>query len=331
MLTVLMATHNGARTLPLVLDAYCRLEQPRGGWRVVVVDNGSSDSTREIVHSFQGSLPLTCVQESRIGKNRALNTGIEHIDGDLVVLTDDDAVPRPDWLVQLRQTADGQPSFSVFGGAIVPQWEVPPEPWIFDYLRPWYTITDPTWQEGPIQPHRVYGPNMALRAQVFEAGHRFDPTRGPSGSRYQQGDETEFLERVARAGFQSWHCKSAVVAHIIRKNQATKKWLLRRAVPTGRAEFRREFEGRELPPMLFGVPRYLIREVLIQSVRLGWTAITRDGDFMRERWSLNFLRGKALGGRDLRILRSSMNREAASLDVSDRLTQQPASESKNHP
>ena len=42
MLSVLMATRNGARSLPTVLDAYSRLEPPPGGWKLIIVDNDDS-------------------------------------------------------------------------------------------------------------------------------------------------------------------------------------------------------------------------------------------------------------------------------------------------
>jgi L-malate glycosyltransferase len=300
MITVLMATHNGARTLPIVLSAYCELEAVPGDWRLVIIDNASTDSTMEIVQSFQRKLPITYIQEPRIGKNFALNTGLQSITGDLVLLTDDDAVPRPDWLIQVRHIADTKPEFSVFGGAIVPQWEVPPEDWILEYVTYKYAITDPAWEEGPILPLWVYGPNMAIRSAVFESGHRFDVSLGPRGSNYQQGDETEFLERIARTGVKCWHCKSAVVAHIIRKHQMTKRWLLRRAVPIGRAEFRREFSQTDLPVPLFGVPRYLLRQILVQAFRIGRAAVSGNRDqLLRERFLFNCLIGRASCGREM--------------------------------
>ena len=87
MLTVLIATYNGAKTLPEVLSAYCALEPPDGGWKLVIVDNGSTDHTKEIVATFRHHLPLTYLYEPRQGKNTALNTGLSNISGDLVVLT----------------------------------------------------------------------------------------------------------------------------------------------------------------------------------------------------------------------------------------------------
>ena len=64
MLTVLFATFNGAHTLPTVLEAYRNLEEPDGGWKLVVVDNGSTDDTPIILNRFKDLLPLTCLHLS---------------------------------------------------------------------------------------------------------------------------------------------------------------------------------------------------------------------------------------------------------------------------
>jgi len=304
MLTVLMATHNGAQTLPRVLEAYCKLDAPPGSWKLVIVNNGSTDHTCEIIASFEARLPLIRISEPNVGKNRALNTGLSSVTGDLVVMTDDDAVPKPDWLVQLRRAADSQPSFSIFGGAIVPLWEVKPESWILPFSEV-LSITGPSWEEGPILTGRVFGPNMAIRSKIVEAGYRFDVSLGPTGSRYQMGDEADFLQRVSKAGFTAWHCKSAVVAHIIRKHQMNKKWMLRRARAYGEAMYRWEYlqhdkHRRSQPVLLLGVPRYLVREILEQAIHAAKTKLTLNSDgAFQERWKLHYLVGRARGGRGL--------------------------------
>jgi glycosyltransferase involved in cell wall biosynthesis len=186
MLTALIATHNGAQTLPTVLDAYCQLEAPRGGWKLLIVNNASTDRTQKILDSYRSRLPLMAISEAAAGQSRALNTGLANVEGDLVVISDDDAVPHSDWLVQYRNAADTRPAFAVFGGAILPRWEAPPESWILPFYGT-LAITDPTWEEGPIYPYRIYGGNMAIRTRVIEAGFRFDVSLGPIGSKYQVG------------------------------------------------------------------------------------------------------------------------------------------------
>ena len=301
MLTVLMATYNGARTLPKVLDAYCKLDSPDGGWKLIIVDNGSTDNTKEIIAPFEPRLPLTYLFEPTLGKSAALNTGLLSVAGDLVVMTDDDAVPRTDWLIQIRVVADSQPSFSIFGGAIVPDWEVPPESWILPFWSV-LTITDPAWEEGPTVVARVSGPNMAVRSEVIKAGYRFDSSLGPAGPRYRMGEDTDFVQRLGKAGFRAWHCKRAVVAHMIRIHQMKKGWMLRRAIQLGRAHYQWEHKEYLLsrPVLLLGMPRYMLREILAQAVHVARAKLSRNADTVfRERWQLYYLVGCAIGAQNV--------------------------------
>jgi GT2 family glycosyltransferase len=301
MITVLIATHNGARTLGEVLDAYCRLDSPNGDWKLIIVDNGSTDNSKDIIASFGSRLPLTYIFEPRLGKSAALNTGLLSVAGDLVVMTDDDALPKPDWLVQMRLAADSQRSFSMFGGAIVAHWEMPPEDWILKWEGSILAITDPAWEEGPIAAPRLYGPNLAVRSEVIEAGYRFDTSLGPVGRHYRMGEDTDFVQTLAKAGFRAWHCKRAVVAHMIRKDQMKREWVLRRAIPTGRVEYRREMrDDPSAPTLLLGIPRYMIAEILKQATRFAHARLTQDADTaFSERWRLHYLVGRAIEGRVL--------------------------------
>lgn len=239
MLTVLIATRNGGQTLPRVLQAYTSLVAPSSGWKLVVVDNGSTDNTRDIVHWFRGSLPLTYMFEGKLGKNAALNTGLPQLDGDLAVFTDDDTFPSADWLIRLRSAADDHPSFSMFGGLVLPRWQVPPPEWL-SYVppEPFFSISNPALMEGPTAAGTLFGPNMAIRAEVFKKGTRFDESIGPCGSSYAMGGETELVLRLARQGHKAWHVHGAVVEHFIREYQMDKSWLLSRAILFGRGRFR---------------------------------------------------------------------------------------------
>ena len=62
-----------------------------------------------------------------------------------------------------------------------------------------YTVSDPNLTQGSVGGRQISGPNMAVRVAIFDAGHRFDPSIGPNGSRsYTMGSETEFVLRVMR-------------------------------------------------------------------------------------------------------------------------------------
>jgi glycosyltransferase involved in cell wall biosynthesis len=311
MLSVVMATFNGSRTLPTVLDAHRALEPPPRGWKLVIIDNGSTDNSKEVITAFAQKLPLTYVFEPKRGKNAALNTGLAHAEGDLIVFTDDDAVPHTDWLVEMRAVADAQPSFSIFGGVVLPRWELPPERWILDWvpLDVVYALTNPDWPEGPITPRCIYEPNSAYRAEIFGAGYRFDPSIGPAGSNYPMGSGSEFHVRLLNAGFTAWHCRRAVVEHIVRKSQMQKDWVLGRAFRYGRGQYRQEMR-KELksPRLVWGIPRFILREVATQAFRVGRAKLGGDEKTLfTERWKLNFVAGEAYEARSIYLLNKSPN------------------------
>ena len=307
-LTVLFATRNGAQTLTGVLEAYRRLEPVRGGWKLVIVDNGSTDTSRQIIAAFERHLPLTYVFEAEAGKNTALNAGLPFVSGDLVVLTDDDAFPRSDWLIRLRDTADANPTFGIFGGVVSPQWETEPPPWVLNWvpLAPTFTVSDSTLKEGPIDGYQVFGPNMAVRAEIFDAGHRFDPSIGPTSSRrYAMGSETEFVLRVMGHGVTVWYTPTAIVDHFVRTTQMRPFWILGRAVRFGRGQCRLHLRlptrarmswGLQPPPnpspRWFGFPVPLLYQLTRKtaSVLLALLCVNQEKLF-RSAWALSYVYG----------------------------------------
>ncbi len=297
MLTVLVATRNGAATLPRVLTAYTRLRPPEGGWRLVVIDNGSTDGSDRLVRSFAGVLPLVPLSAPRPGKNRALNAGLRALEGDLAVFSDDDAVPDPDWLVALRRAADAHPEAAVFGGRILPLWSGEPARWVREWVPagPVFGVTDPAWPDGPCEPTRVWGANMAIRAGLFARGHRFDERIGPDGSaRYAMGGETELTLRLAIAERATcWHCPGARVHHLIAVQRITRASVLGRAFRVGRCVYRESRQkaaaGRAHVPR--GAPvigRELARA--LAGLAGGWATANARRAF-EARWQLNLWLG----------------------------------------
>lgn len=296
MLTVLMATYNGAPTLPRVLAAYGALRAPAQGWQLIIVDNGSTDASRDIIASHAGRLPLRYLYEGRRGKNAALNSGLALALAEpactLLVLSDDDASPAPDWLCRLEACAARQPDHAIFGGTIVPDWGAEPPDWIVNTvpLGLTYGLTAATLADGPVFPGLVWGANMALRRAVFDAGYRFDETIGPNGAAYAMGSETELTRRLDAAGYRSWFCPGAVVAHYIRPWQLQPDYVLQRAWRFGRGKYRQDEAG--VFPEWLGVPRWMFRRALLEGrgALMAWLRRDRAGLF-RHRWELAYLGG----------------------------------------
>jgi glycosyltransferase involved in cell wall biosynthesis len=277
-LTVLIATHNGADTIARTLAALAALRPVPEPWKLVVVNNASTDATESIVLSWEDRLPLAYLVEPKIGKNAAVNTGLSRVEGELVVFTDDDVLPYPDWLAEWRRVADAYPDYAMFGGAIEPAFEKPPPSWID---RAWMTLlfgaTDPDRPEGAVHPNQVFGGNMAVRRSVFDAGVRFNEAIGPSAQGGIMGAETELLNRLAVGGMKSCFAPTVRVKHIVHKHQFTRRWVLRRFFRHGRGEFaiHRWRQGAR-DRRLFNAPRWIVRRFLGHLLRLPFAAVTFD-------------------------------------------------------
>ncbi len=299
MLTVLIATRNGAEWVERSLESLCALVEPAGGWKLLIVNNDSSDATGEVVGRFAHRLPLQVLRSARPGKNAALNLALAHVEGELVAFTDDDVVVDPYWLVRLADAAAVEPAYAVFGGAIRPEWPREPESWMLDLvpLGLAYSLTPPL-RRGQCTPDAVWGPNMAIRAQVFRSGLRFDEAIGPDGSAdYAMGSETSFTRRLAVRGERCFHVPDAVVGHIIRPTQMNREFVLRRAYRGGRGK---GLLAQELEPTVAvaGVPRYFVREAgrAAAEYAAAWLRRDREGGF-KAAWQWNFALGCIHGAR----------------------------------
>ena len=112
--SVVVPVRNGAATIGELLHALEQQAPRPGPTEVIVVDNGSTDDTREVVAQHN----VTLLTESTPGPSAARNCGLRHASGDVVVHTDADAVPSRRWLNELVAAFD-DPSVVLAAGRTV--------------------------------------------------------------------------------------------------------------------------------------------------------------------------------------------------------------------
>lgn len=276
MLTIIFATYNGVDTVGRMLRRFCELNLPPVEFEILMVNNGSTDSTVEVAQAFIDRLPLKILHENKRGKNRALNHGIAFAKGDLLLFTDDDVLPDKDWLIRVWECSEANKQVDLFGGRILPCWDANPSA---DFLgsvplTAAYGITPAELPEGPIPAGAIWGANMFVRKRIFEKGFRFDENVGPGPGNYVMGSEVEFNMRMASLGYSSWYCPGAVVQHIILPHETTKKWLMRRAFKFGKGDWSRN-EARinqgQLTTFLgvqLNFPRWMIRKFISEALQV---------------------------------------------------------------
>jgi hypothetical protein len=125
-MSIVVCAYNSERLIARAIESLLSQKYPAERYEILVVDDGSSDRTAEIVQNY----PVRLIRHpTNLGVAAARNTGLEHISGDIYVCFDDDCIVEPRWLLQLakgyRQLAEGYRQSHVGGvGSAV---RIPPE------------------------------------------------------------------------------------------------------------------------------------------------------------------------------------------------------------
>ena len=216
--SIIIATRNRANDLRGTLASIAQLEIPHYVRpELVVVDNGSSDHTANVVASADlTNMPVCMVYEERPGQALAHNAGLHVAHGEIILITDDDVrVPR-DWITQMCKPILSGTADAVAGGVVLAPhlrrlWMSRPE--FFVMLATTETI-------DPEDPERMVGANMAFSRRVLEKVPGFDPELGPGALGF--AGETLFSYQLRRAGFRlvsafhaqvEHHCDSSRLSH----------------------------------------------------------------------------------------------------------------------
>ena len=217
--SIIVCTRNRAESLGRTLAALARLDvSALPSVELVVVDNGSSDGTADVVEAARASFPypvrlISCPEK---GLSRARNAGVAEARHELILFTDDDCLPEPDWAVRLAEAYGGDP-VQVIGGRVVDValGETPGRAPVPADVRGAERLDRP--ERTPLF---MIGANFSFGRTVVSRIGAFD-TRFGAGAPLHAAEETDFVYRAFRAGIPVRYHPSAVVWHDHRRNAAT--------------------------------------------------------------------------------------------------------------
>jgi lipopolysaccharide/colanic/teichoic acid biosynthesis glycosyltransferase/glycosyltransferase involved in cell wall biosynthesis len=95
--SVIVPSFNSRETIASCLEALLHQSVPPGEYEIIVVDDGSTDGTEEIVRGYD----VTYLPQPHRGPAAARNLGVAQAGGDIVLLTDADCVPAADWIEKM--------------------------------------------------------------------------------------------------------------------------------------------------------------------------------------------------------------------------------------
>lgn len=117
--SVVICTRNRAGSLRAGLAELRKMDiAPDVFLEVIVVDNGSTDDSEEVVEDFGRSspFPVRYVYQRKKGLGYARNAGIEFSVGEIVAFTDDDCFVDPEWLHGIVNEFAADPDLHGIGG-----------------------------------------------------------------------------------------------------------------------------------------------------------------------------------------------------------------------
>ena len=238
------------------------------GTEVLVIDNNSSDATKEVVAEYTSleNPVFRYLFECKPGKSRALNVGIHEAMGEIIAFTDDDCIPSPAWVLSIVKEFESDPELSVLGGRVELYDEKDlPQAIVLSKCR-----TLVTNAKEVCAPPAIIGANMAFRKTILEATRGFDPLLGP-GSLCMALEDLDIIYRSLKMKGKIVYSPEAIVFH----NHGRKTELDENKTSFAYALGRGAFYIKHLLRLDFQIARIALKELYDLAKTLLKGAVTR--------------------------------------------------------
>ncbi len=280
--------------LEACLLSLCR-QTSKVEFEVLVVDNGSTDATQEVIKSFQSELPtLTGLFAPEPGLHVGRHEGMKAARGEVLVFADDDIEALPTWLTSIDE-AFKDPSVVMVGGNNYPMFMQTPPEWLRRLLcRPTFrdyrvnqdlSVLEFTRTTKNLSPLLVFGCNFSIRKNVLLDAGGFHPDGMPIELIRFRGDgETHVSRFVAESGLNCVFHPGASVYHKITPERMTHAYFRKRGFHQGVSDsytqLRRQYRERHVLTT-WNLAKRLISLVLHKTINMFDSAETKKAFELR--------------------------------------------------
>ena len=143
-LSVIACTRNRARQLATLFQCLGSQKNIENlNWEIIIVDNNSSDNTKEVAYAFcEGSnLKVNYVFEEKVGLSYARNSGILASKGTYLLFIDDDVLIPKEFFSNISFGVKEFPEFHIFGFRVLPDWQgISKPPFWLNFKKPFGLI-----------------------------------------------------------------------------------------------------------------------------------------------------------------------------------------------
>lgn len=230
--SIVICTYNRKKLLKDCLDSIFAMEYPKSRYKIIIVDGGSSDGTKELCKRFPRVMFVT---EKRFGVAYARNKGAELAHGSVVAYTDDDCIVDKYWLKNLVSGFQFSESIIGVGGPVYPfNPEIIPQKIL---VKPALGLFDNGEHLNFIQ--CFITSNSAFKRKIFEV-IKFDEKLGATRreNRLISGEDVDFCQTLVAHGHKLLYTPYAKVYHQISINRLRVAYILKHAFQGGIGEAR---------------------------------------------------------------------------------------------
>lgn len=231
--SVVITTHNRADLLRSCLKSLFQQTIDHNLFEIIVVDNCSTDNTKEVFESFRADENFHYYYEEQLGMNAARNLGLKEAKGEYVAYIDDDAKAAPNWLeVAARELESLDPKPDCLGGPIFPFYTSPKPEWFkdkYEVRRDWQS---PRYLKDG---ESFSGSNMIWKRDTLELLKGFDTDYGVIGDTLRFGGETIVFSKIWNS-FEKpllYYSPNLLVYHWVPPQKMKIKYRLKRALANG--------------------------------------------------------------------------------------------------
>ena len=264
--SVIICTYNRSESLKRTLQSLKEMSVSDDiEWELLIVDNNSTDNTREAVNDFTKTSGLNCryVFESKQGLSNARNRGVKEACGEIIAFTDDDVIVDKYWLQNMAKVFKGN-NISCVGGRIFPIWGKPCSKWLINNL--WLlsclygplALLDYGDNQFYLDKHIIWGANFAVRKRMFERYGIFNTSLGRMRGKLYGGEDTAFIKKLIENGENVLYVPDVIVHHCIPSKRMRKSYFRKWWFNFGemQAVLKGPYQGRNI----MGIPLYEIKQ-----------------------------------------------------------------------
>lgn len=258
--SVIICSFNRAVLLSKCLDhLVLHAKEYAAKLEVIVVDNGSTDQTKQVVHKRLGTTPfeLLYVSESKAGLSNARNKGAEVAKAEWLFYLDDDGLVVENTFDQLFHTIHSF-DFDFFGGSYKAYHASNPPDWLPTTFGNKNISATKT---GSLNGDTISGGIMVIKKSVLLDQGGFLNTLGMRANAIGYGEEVELQVRLQKAGYKLGINPDFLMLHLVGVHKYDVAWHLRAAFALGRDGARSDapINHRPLRSLLWVMPIHLIR------------------------------------------------------------------------